>query len=108
MLTELKQNTWLAGMGTQQGWLVGGTRKDIAFTSLHVFFFRWGCRQAKGELSRFRDSFDICLLESGRVERVVDDQVSNLCPSSTWCIVQDSAGPSLGTAAGKEQHALPP
>lgn len=49
--------------------MVGNTGLDIAFSSFHVIFFRWGCRQTKGELSCFRDSFDICLLESGHVER---------------------------------------
>lgn len=62
----LPQLAWVHAM---VGWLVGSTGWDTAFISLHVFFVRWGYRQAKGELSCFRDSFDLCLLECGCVER---------------------------------------
>lgn len=91
----------LAQAHTMPGWLVILDRIKLLHLSLSFFPLKWGC--TKGEPSCSRDSFSICLLECGHVVQVID-----LCPSSTWCIVQDSAGLSLGTAAGKQQHAFLP
>lgn len=43
----------------------------MAFIPLHVFLFRWGCRCAMQGVAcvALETSTDICLLESGHMER---------------------------------------